>query len=137
MDELYAILLSWAVTLTGHPVPDQKPTVQLVSPAFLQQAACKGRPCRVMGWFPPGETIYLDKRLDVQHDLIASSVVVHEMVHYLQHRSGKYPVPRSCEHSIAMEREAYQAQRDYLTRYGVYFPIGITVNNAGCTLTAQ
>jgi hypothetical protein len=133
MDELYAVFLSWAVVLTGHAVPDHKPSVQIVSPTFLQAAACNGRPhCKVMGWFPPGETIYLDERLDFEHDLLASSVVVHEMVHYLQHQSGKYRAPYSCEDFLAMEREAYQAQRDFLLRYGTYYPVGVSMHHAGC-----
>lgn len=137
MDELYAILLSWAVTLTGYPVPDHMPTVTMVPHSYLQQAACKGHQCKVMGWFPPGETIYIDERLDPEHDLLASSVVVHEMVHYLQRLSGKYPAPFSCADSLAMEREAYQAQRDFLLRYGVYQPVGLSMHHVGCEATAR
>ena len=137
MDELYAILLSWAVTLTGYPAPDHPPAVARVSHSYLQQAACNGRPCKVMGWFPPGETIFLDERLDPRDDLVASSIVVHEMVHYLQHVARARHTPYSCAESLAMEREAYQAQRDYLIRYGVYRPVGASLHQAGCELTAQ
>lgn len=137
MEGLYAVLLSWAVTLTGYSVPESKPAVEMVPHSYLRQAACRGRPCKVIGWFPPGETIYLDERLDPEHDLFASSVVVHEMVHYLQRLSGKYRAPYSCEDTVAMEREAYQAQRDFLLRYGVYQPVAITMNHVGCQLTAQ
>jgi hypothetical protein len=137
MEELYAVLLSWAVTLTGYPMPHHKPAVEMVPHSYLRQAACRGRPCKVIGWFPPGETIYLDERLDPEHDLFASSVLVHEMVHYLQHHSGKYGAPYSCEDSLAMEREAYQAQRDFLLRYGVYQPVGISMHHVGCQLTGQ
>jgi hypothetical protein len=138
MDELYAIFLSWAVTITGYPAPDHKPTIVLVPHSYLEQVACKGQHCKVVGWFPPGEKIYLDERLDAKDDLFASSIVVHEMVHYLQHRSGKFGgVPYSCRDSLAMEREAYQAQREYLLRYGVYYPVGISMNHVGCELTAQ
>lgn len=137
MDELYAVLLSWAVTLTGHPMPVHSPVVQLVSHSYLRQAACSGRECKVMGWFPPGDTIYIDKRLDPEHDLVASSVVVHEMVHYLQHLSGRYHAPYTCQDSLAMEREAYGAQRDYLLAYGVYQPVGVSMHAVGCELAAQ
>ena len=137
MEGLYAVLLSWAVTLTGYSMPDHKPTVEMVPPSYLEQAACRGRPCKVIGWFPPGETIYLDERLDPEHDLFASSVVVHEMVHYVQHRSGKYRVPHSCEDVVSMEREAYQAQRDFLLRYGVYHPVGIVMHRLDCHRTMQ
>ena len=137
MDELCAVLLSWAVTLTGHAVPDQKPAVNFVPHSYLQRAACGGRECQVLGWYPPGDTIYLDDRLDPEHDLVASSVVVHEMVHYLQHLSGKHHAPYSCEEAVAMEREAYQAQRDYLLQDGVYHPVGASMHHVGCELTAR
>jgi hypothetical protein len=137
MDELYAVLLSWAVTLTGYHAPDHKPTVEMVSPSYLARAACNGRQCKVMGWFPPGETIYLDERLDPEHNLLGSSVVVHEMVHYLQHMSGKYHAPYSCQDSLAMEKEAYMAQRNYLLAYGVYQPVGVSMHESGCELTAE
>ena len=137
MEGLYAVFLSWAVTLTGYSMPDHKPTVEMVPHSYLEQAACRGRPCKVIGWFPPGETIYLDERLDPEHDLFASSVVVHEMVHYLQHHSGKYRAHHSCEDVVSMEREAYQAQRDFLLRYGVYHPVGIVMHQPGCHRTMQ
>jgi hypothetical protein len=137
LDELYSVLLSWAVTLGGYPAPDHKPIVQMVSHSYLNRVACGGRECKVMGWFPPGDTIYLDDRLDPEHNLLASSVVVHEMVHYLQHLSGKYHAPYSCQDSLAMEREAYEAQRGYLLAYGVYQPVGVSMHDVGCELAAQ
>lgn len=137
MDQLYAVLLAWAVTLTGYPMPDHPPQISMVPQSYLRLAACGGHQCKVIGWFPPGETIYLDDRLDPELDLIGSSVVVHEMVHYLQHLSGKHPAPYSCEESLAMEREAYQAQRDYLLAYGVYQPIGSSMHLVGCQLAAH
>ena len=137
MDELYAVLLSWAVTLSGHPMPDHKPTVKMVPHSYIQQVACNGRECKVMGWFPPGDTIYLDDRLDPAQSLLASSVVVHEMVHYLQHLSGANPAPYSCKASLAMEQEAYSVQRDYLLAYGVYQPVGVSMHEVGCELAAQ
>lgn len=138
MEELYAVLLSWAVTLSGHPTPAAPPDVVMVPHAQLVKAACGGRECKVMGWFPPGNRIYLDDRLQPSENLLASSVLVHEMVHYLQHlRRGRDAEPYTCAEAVAMEREAYQVQREYLLRYGVYQPVGVSVHHVGCQLTAQ
>jgi hypothetical protein len=137
MKELYEVLLSWAVLLSGYSAPTERPEVVMVSHAYLEQLACEGRHCKVMGWFPPGKIIYIDDRLDPDASLYASSVIVHEMVHYLQQASGKYPSPYSCANAIAMEREAYAVQQAYLVRYGVYRPIGSSMHHAHCTLTAQ
>lgn len=132
MHELYAILMSWAVTLSGLPAPEKMPEIALVSHGELVNAACSGRECKVMGWFPPGDTIYLDRRLNPQDNLLASSVVVHEMVHYLQHQTAAKELPFDCVSTIALERQAYGVQREYLLRYGVYQPVGVSMHNVGC-----
>jgi hypothetical protein len=137
MNDLYLTLLSWAVTLTGYAAPANPPEVTLVSHAYLERVACSGRECKVMGWFPPGNHIYIDDRLDAENSLYASSIVVHEMVHYLQQTSGRYSSPYTCEQTMDMEREAYAAQQAFLVRYGVYQPIGLSMHNAGCILTAE
>lgn len=133
MNEVYAVLLSWAVTLSGYPMPQQKAEIVRVPHAYLVERACGGRECKVMGWFPPGQTIYLDERLNPKDSLFAASVLVHEMVHHLQHEAGRLdPAKWSCENSIQLEREAYAIQREFLLRYGVYQPVGVSMHNAGC-----
>jgi hypothetical protein len=135
MNELYAALLSWAVTLSGYGMPEHHADVVKVSHAYLVDRACAGRECKVMGWFPPGQTIYLDERLNPQDNLLAASILVHEMVHHLQHEAGKIrPEKWSCENSIQLEREAYAIQREFLLRYGVYQPVGVSMHNVGCEL---
>jgi hypothetical protein len=135
MNELYAALLSWAVTLSGYPMPERQAEVVKVSHAYLVERACNGRECKVMGWFPPGQTIFLDARLNPEENLLAASILVHEMVHHLQHEAGKLdPEKWSCENSIQLEREAYAVQREFLLRYGVYQPVGVSLHNVGCEL---
>ncbi len=136
MNELYAVLLSWAVTLSGYPMPDHPAKVTAVSHAYLVDHACNGRECKVMGWFPPGHIIYVDDRLRPGDNMLAASIVVHEMVHHLQHEAGRIdPAKWSCENAIALEREAYGVQREFLLRYGVYQPVGASMHRVGCDLT--
>jgi hypothetical protein len=137
MNEVYAALLSWAVTLTGYAPPQSLPEIKHVDHAYLETVACAGRQCKVMGWYPPGHTIFLDDRLDAENSLYASSIVVHEMVHYLQQASGRWSTTYTCKDAMAMEREAYAAQQAYLVNYGVYQPVGLSVHNAGCILAAE
>lgn len=132
MNELFAVLMSWAATLSGLPPPDTLPEVRTVSHRFLVDAACHGRECKVMGWFPPGERIYLDQRLDPENNLLASSVVVHEMVHYLQYLQRGRSAQLDCHQIIELERQAYGVQREYLLRYGVYQPVGVSMHHVGC-----
>lgn len=132
MEELLAIMMSWAVTLSGYPAPAHMPTVELVPHAVLVAQACGNQECKVLGWFPPGETIYLDDRLDLQNDLYADSILVHEMVHYLQHQKVAASFHQTCVTNIGAEREAYQAQREYLLRYGVFQPVGYGMSDSHC-----
>jgi len=109
----------------------------LVSHQYLIDQACNGRACKVMGWFPPGRTIYLDERLEPLDGTYASAVLLHELVHYLQQESHKFASPYSCGDTIEMEHEAYGVQREYFLRYGVYQPVGASMHAVGCTAAAQ
>jgi len=113
--ELIAVLLSWAASLSGYPYPDTTPPVEFRGREFFVEHACQGEEnCRVAAWYDAG-TIYLDESLDDPEDPVARSVVVHELVHYLQDRSGKFPV-KDCESDLGREQEAYSIQRTYLNR---------------------
>ena len=143
MDELIAVMMSWAVTLSGYPAPDTLPQVRLVPHAVLAAQACNGQACNVLGWFPPGDVIYLDDRLDLEADLVADSILVHEMVHYLQQQARgqaawQQPMLQTalrhstCTSNIDAERQAYQAQREYLVRYGVFRTVGSGMSGGHC-----
>jgi len=138
--ELHAALLSWAVTLSGLPAPNRPPAVERRPHAYFVGNACGGHECKVLGWFPPGETLYLDDRLEPRDSLLAASIVVHEMVHYLQYqaarRSSQSSGEFSCARAIELERQAYGVQREFITRYGVYHPIGASMHWVGCDSAA-
>ena len=131
MNEILSIMLSWAVTLTGYPTPQQVPTIEMVPHTFMIEHACRGQACHVQGWFPGGQTIYLDQNLDPINGLYDSSVLLHELVHYLQQEAHS-SIHASCVDNIDAEREAYGAQREYLLRYGVYRPVGSSMHNVSC-----
>lgn len=139
--DLYAALLSWAVTLSGYPAPAEPPVVVTQPHAFFVQQACNGQPCKVLGWYAGGKNVYIDEKLDPQNNLFASSIVVHEMVHYLQGvargddalRDGAaFHEAPSCEQSVQWEHEAYAVQREYILRYGAYLPVGASMLHVHC-----
>jgi len=140
MNELYAALLSWAVTLSGFPMPEHPPEVVHKPHSFFVERACNGKECKVLGWYDGGRSVYIDDRLDPQNSLLASSIVVHEMVHYLQAvargdagpKSGAFGVLPSCQQVMHWEQEAYAVQREYITRQGIYLPVGRSIQHAGC-----
>jgi len=137
---LYAALLSWAVTLSGYPSPPEPPEVVMQPHSFFVQRACNARECKVLGWYDGGHSIYIDERLDVQNDLLASSIVVHEMVHYLQAvargddgpKTGAFTTMPSCQQLIHWESEAYGVQREFIMRQGSYLPVGMSMLRTGC-----
>lgn len=142
MNELYATLLSWAVVLTGYPTPAVPPIVSPKPHSFFVENACGGRECKVWGWYSGGEEIFIDERLDPANSLLASSIVVHEMVHYLQSTSRRASAaiagvsvvqPDSCEDSKQWEYEAYGAQKEFIHRYGRYLPVGISMFTFNCS----
>jgi hypothetical protein len=141
MNDLYATLLSWAVTLSGYPAPAEPPVVVPKPHAFFVQQACHGQECKVMGWYAGGKNLYVDDTLDPENSLFGSSIVVHEMVHYLQgvargddalQGGAAFTVAPSCEQVVHWEREAYAVQREYILRYGAYLPIGVSMLHVQC-----
>lgn len=138
---LFAALLSWAVTLSGYPAPAEPPVVVTKPHAFFVQQACSGQPCKVLGWYAGGKNVYIDETLDPENSLFASSIVVHEMVHYLQgvargddvlKPGAAFSATPSCEQSIQWEHEAYAVQREFILRYGAYLPVGSSMLHVHC-----
>ena len=110
---LLQILLSWDVQLSGYPAPAQIPTVSYEPHAFFVEHVCGGRECNAVGWYDDRDVIYIDRKYRVGDDEFSTSLIVHELTHYLQHHSGRFD-SLSCPDSIAREREAYRVQNDYL-----------------------
>jgi hypothetical protein len=139
--DLLAALLSWAVTLSGYPAPAEPPVVIAKPHAFFVEQACNGRECKVLGWYAGGRNVYIDQTLDPENSLFASSIVVHEMVHYLQGvargadalgTGAAFSDAPSCEQSVQWEHEAYAVQREYILRYGAYLPVGASMLHVHC-----
>ena len=110
---LLPILLSWAVQLSGYPTPEKEPEVQYQPHAFFVQRVCGGRECNAVGWYNDQDIIYIDEKYAEVENGFATSLIVHELTHYLQHHSGRFD-SHSCTDSLAREREAYRVQNDYL-----------------------
>lgn len=132
--EMCAALLSWAVNLSGYPHPGQCPEVVAVQHATMEQMACTGHKCKVLGWYPgSGHTVYLDTAMEqnLSTNVYATSILVHELVHYLQWVNRKLD-DFNCEIALTAEREAYKVQRKYVDSYGTYVPIGQALHSFSC-----
>ncbi len=111
-EAILAILLSWASHLSGYPMPTDPPEVQFEQHAFFVENVCGGIECNVVGWYNDADVVYIDERHRDLEDGFTTSLMVHEFTHFLQHKSGAFK-SRSCEDSIAREREAYYVQTLY------------------------
>ena len=111
------ILLSWAVQLSGYPPPNVPPLVEFKPHSFFVANACGGQECNAVGWYNDERIVYIDERLRYEDTMFARSLMVHELVHYLQHLSGRFD-STSCEDSVRREREAYAIQREYVQSHG-------------------
>jgi hypothetical protein len=125
--ELLVILLSWAAHLSSYSYPEDPPDYRFEPHSFFVEHACGGNTnCNTGAWYNNDGVIYLDDRLQDWADPMVRSVIVHELIHYLQDISGKFN-KGDCEEQLVREREAYAIQRIYINRIaGVFaatFPV--------------
>ncbi len=129
--KLLAVLLSWTVYLSSYTHPGVAPDILFKPHAFFVDIACQGNEkCDAVAWYNNQGTIFLDKRLEGNTDAFTRSVVVHELVHYLQDISGKYQ-EMDCDLHAKREREAYSIQKTYLNKIAGKF-VAMYVNYPPC-----
>lgn len=126
--ELIAYLLTWAVFYTGYPSPDMPPTIEYVPHSHFVREMCNfvdtiEDPCNIRAMYNDDidGVIFLDEILQRKIDAhIIKSIVVHEMVHYLQDLTGawkdinKWQIDIQCQEKAFRQREAYIAQDKYM-----------------------
>lgn len=123
---LLLALLAWIGAHTGYTVPatdDDLPAVERLDPAAMgrvvypQASQQRLRQRTILGAYDVGKgvngTIYLSSALDLA-DEASQEVLVHELVHFLQYRSGK-----SFRCLGEMEAEAYAVTRAWLAARGL------------------
>ena len=104
--------------LAGYPAPETMPEVHLVSQSWIQTEVCV-KSCKVPAFYDPARGVFIDEKLDLQGDPFSRSILLHELVHHVQARSGRFEtVPSECERRYAEELEAYQIQNRYLSQLG-------------------
>lgn len=113
--------MNWAIYLSDYKDSTKAflpPEVRFETQAFFVSNACGGRQsCKVLGWYADRGVIHVHERLAEMRTLFASSLVVHEMVHYLQQASGRFAA-NDCEAFVQREIEAYAVQQAYYVAYG-------------------
>ena len=113
-----ADLLAAIQLLAGYPAPQAFPEVHLVSQSWIQEEVCV-KACRVPAFYDPARGVFIDEKLDLKDDSFSRSILLHELVHHFQARSGRFEtLPGECERRNAEEMEAYMIQNKYLAYVG-------------------
>lgn len=123
MEHLLPELLRAIDRLSKYPVPATVPAVHRVPHAIVEQLAC-GRKCAALAAYRSGEGIYLDESLSPETDIFARSVLLHELVHYVQDIANELGSVRLCERWYRREQEAYAIQKRFLVLVGSQVRVG-------------
>ena len=111
--KLIASLLVTISQMTGYSIPGDPPRIRPMSHAQLSEEVC-GKPCGVLAFTTPKGEVLIDEALMIGRDPAATSILVHELTHFLQIKSAAAPVALTCDLWNAREREAYDVQYRWL-----------------------
>ncbi len=117
MTQLVAGLFVWINLYTGYDIPDQAPEIVFIDHQQLEAMACQG-PCPVLGFYDPARVIYLDDNLRPDSNLCAQSVLVHELIHFVQRENGQFSGYSAASAWRLREREAHHFQKVFLGYHG-------------------
>ena len=117
MPELIDNLLDTIARMSAYRKPDFTPHVSKVSRAEIERTICSG-PCAVKAWHLPDTGIFIDASLSPETNLVHRSILLHELVHFLQEVNGEGAGMDECGRWLHREREAYWLQNQYLSQIG-------------------
>jgi hypothetical protein len=110
---LIAALLTAISGYTGYAIPGEPPRIVALPRDALAQRVC-GRPCPVLAFTLPSGEILIDGSLQIGSNPAATSILVHELTHFLQIRGVAHTAPLDCLQWNAREREAFEVQARWL-----------------------
>lgn len=116
----FAADLLMAVQLSLGQVPIDPPRAIAITPEKLHEMVCpnpSAKSCRVAAWYAPEGTVYIDETLDIEGNLFARSILVHELVHHVQRMTSGHNA-KDCVDWRRREHEAYAVQIRWLRSVG-------------------
>tara|TARA_B100001245_G_scaffold211046_1_gene175493 strand:+ start:40 stop:498 length:459 start_codon:yes stop_codon:yes gene_type:complete len=144
--ELITSLLLWISLNSGYILPKEAPEIVPVSHDALSQMACIDD-CPVLGFYPDSKyvnpfiadgvsKIYLDQRMKPDEDVCATSILLHELVHYVQEKNDAFQeISDPKLRYVSEEIEAHQLQSQYLYQRFEKGGAGVKVIFRGSKLT--
>lgn len=129
--QLLPALLSALDQLSRYARPVSVPEIYRVPHEELQRMVC-GAPCAALATYRSGEGIYLDDKLKPETNLFDRSVLLHELVHYLQDMNNEHGDMKPCERWYHREQEAYAIQKRFLITVGSPVRVGYSAHKSTC-----
>ncbi len=120
MKVLIASLLAWINVHSGYQLPAQTPEIVSVPHTVLERMACK-EPCPIMGLYPDDGVIYLDEDMALETNACAQSILLHELVHYVQDVNDSFADVDPVLRWQVREVEARNIQNMFLAQHGRRF----------------
>jgi len=111
--KLIATLLVSISQYTGYSIPGEPPKIHPMSHAALAEEVC-GKSCGIIAFTTPEGEILIDESLMIGRDPAATSILVHELTHFLQIKTTIGTVALTCDLWREREREAYDVQYKWL-----------------------
>lgn len=128
-------LLRWAGKLTGLAPPEGLPRLTALPERELARQVCPEEPqhCRTLiaVYDTDRREIFYRDTLDLR-DETDQSFIVHELVHFLQHRRDGDDLFADCTRVMAAEAQAYAAQNRYLTHFRQWRRVGEMLRFTHC-----
>lgn len=116
--------------LSRYKIPRDRPNIYRIPHAELENYVC-GTHCAIKAWYRPGDGIYLDEILKPESSVFDRSILLHEMVHFIQDRAGEFANMDDCERWFHREVDAYTVQNRYLGVMGHPSRVAFTGDNCG------
>ena len=97
----------------------------------IEEIVCRAK-CAALAVYRPGEGIYLDDSLKPETSLFDRSILLHELVHYVQDMSGAHADMKPCLRWYQREQEAYAIQKIFLGMTGSPTRVGYSAHKSTC-----
>lgn len=134
--ELMPALVSALDQISKYHRPVALPEVIRVPHERIEEMVCHAK-CGALAAYRPGEGIYLDERLKPETDLFDRSILLHELVHYVQDMGDEHGDMRPCMRWYYREQEAYAIQKIFLFSTGSATRVGYSARQSTCDDTAR
>jgi hypothetical protein len=124
-------LLSDIEYLSPYWASKSLPPIALVTQEEINRVVCK-KPCAVRAAYIPDRGVLLAESLDPINTPLDRSILLHELVHYLQEINGRFTELTPCKRWFQREHEAYAVQNQYLYKINANRHVGGMLEPSMC-----